>query len=294
MSSRSTSSQGEPELNAAFAPRLEHAPRGVEWFTMQEAARVKGVSYATVSRAVRTEKLAARRSGRMVLISEFDLTAWEPIRARAPRSYRHREPDPECAHGVIELAHGEGLELTRRISSHYETLLRSALDDQFEEFTAIVVERFALAMEFSRVVLWLVNPERSHIELVARTGTWFAPDDEPSELVRIEYDPNVIYIASTAVYEGINCWLAPPLPVRFRQAFSATLVANDQVLGYLLGDHDGDVFTMTEHQISLGHLIASVTGVAIELHRRGHGADREIDLPAEWRKIPMSVQGGGR
>lgn len=259
---------------------------------MQEAARIKGVAYATVSRAVRTEKLAARRSGRMVLISEFDLTAWEPMRKRAPRSYRHREPEPESAHGAIELAHGEGLELTRRISSHYEVMLRSALTDPFEQFSATIVERFALAMEFDRVALWLVNPDRSHIELIARTGSWFAPDDEPADLVRVPYDHNVIYIASTDLYEGINCWLAPPLPVRFNQTFSATLVADDQVLGYMLGDHDGDSFTLSEHQIALGHLIATVAGVAIELRRSRDAAEKERETSADWGELPLPVRGG--
>ncbi len=278
MSSQTIPSPGEPEPDSNFAPRLERLPREVEWFTMHEAARIKGVSYTTVSRAVRAGKLPARRAGRMRLISEFDLISWEPHRARAPHRYRHRQPDPESAHGMIDLAHGEGLELARRISSHYEAILRSAHRDSFNRFVTTIVERFALAMEFDRVALWLVNPERSHVELIARFGSWFAPESEPTQTIRAPFDPRLIYIVSTDVYEGINCWLIEPRPVRFREAFSATLVADDQVLGYLIGDHNGEAFDLTNEQLSLGNTLATLIGVAIELRRGREPVESTVSL----------------
>lgn len=63
-------------------------------YTMDDAARVKGVSYHTVSRAVRTGRLPVQRLGRMALISARDLADWQPLRERAPKKYRTREPDP--------------------------------------------------------------------------------------------------------------------------------------------------------------------------------------------------------
>jgi excisionase family DNA binding protein len=58
---------------------------GGDRYTMTEAAQIKGVSYHTVSRAVRSGKLPAQRLGRMALIAAADLQAWRPMHERAPR-----------------------------------------------------------------------------------------------------------------------------------------------------------------------------------------------------------------
>ena len=73
-------------------------------YTMAEAARLKGVSYHTVSRAVRRGKLPATRLGRMALIQSEDLREWRPMRERAPRKYRRREPNPEATPALLDLA----------------------------------------------------------------------------------------------------------------------------------------------------------------------------------------------
>ena len=62
-------------------------------YTMRAAARLKGVSYHTVSRAVHAGRLPARRLGRQALIAAADLAAWTPLYSRAPRKYR-RLSDP--------------------------------------------------------------------------------------------------------------------------------------------------------------------------------------------------------
>lgn len=73
-------------------------------YTMTEAARIKGVSYHTVSRAVRSGKLPAQRLGRMALIAAEDLKAWRPMRERAPRKYRRAEPNGELVQELPLLA----------------------------------------------------------------------------------------------------------------------------------------------------------------------------------------------
>jgi len=72
-------------------------------YTMTEAAQLKGVSYHTVSRAVREGRLPAQRLGRMALIAATDLAAWEPMRERAPKKYRTREPDATVTPTVLGL-----------------------------------------------------------------------------------------------------------------------------------------------------------------------------------------------
>jgi excisionase family DNA binding protein len=63
------------------------------YYTMAEAAEVKGCSYYTVSRAVRRGTLDVHRIGRMALIAGSTLDAWRPMKERAPRKYGRREPN---------------------------------------------------------------------------------------------------------------------------------------------------------------------------------------------------------
>lgn len=65
------------------------------YYTMADAATFKGVSYHTVSRAVRRGKLLATRLGRQALIARADLDAWTPMTERAPKKYGRREPNAD-------------------------------------------------------------------------------------------------------------------------------------------------------------------------------------------------------
>lgn len=69
------------------------ADDSIAQYTMEAAARFKGCSYHTVSRAVRSGRLPASRFGHNRLIARDDLLAWKPKLERAPRQYRGmREP----------------------------------------------------------------------------------------------------------------------------------------------------------------------------------------------------------
>ena len=98
-------------------------------YTMAEAARLKGVSYHTVSRAVRRGKLPATRLGRMALITSEDLRDWRPMRERAPRKYRRREPNPEATPALLDLASAERVELASRLASLSEALYAAAAEN---------------------------------------------------------------------------------------------------------------------------------------------------------------------
>lgn len=67
------------------------------YYTMADAATFKGVSYHTVSRAVRRGKLIVTRLGRQALIARADLDAWTPMKERAPKKYGRREPNADVA-----------------------------------------------------------------------------------------------------------------------------------------------------------------------------------------------------
>jgi excisionase family DNA binding protein len=90
-------------------------------YTMRAAARLKGVSYHTVSRAVHAGRLPARRLGRQALIAAADLAAWAPMVQRAPRKYR-RPPDPDAAPAPVDAATLDRADLERRVATHTTTL----------------------------------------------------------------------------------------------------------------------------------------------------------------------------
>ena len=71
------------------------------YFTMADAAVFKGVSYHTVSRAVRRGKLPVQRIGRQALIAGADLDAWTPMTERAPKKYTRREPNADVTPTLV-------------------------------------------------------------------------------------------------------------------------------------------------------------------------------------------------
>src|SRR3954454_21723680 len=110
---------------------------------MAEAARLKGVSYHTVSRAVRRGKLPATRLGRMAMISSEDLRDWRPMRERAPRKYRRREPNPEAAPALLDLASSERVELASRLATLIEALFGAATGMPRDELFGLLADRLA-------------------------------------------------------------------------------------------------------------------------------------------------------
>src|SRR5215207_1516369 len=126
-------------------------------YTMAEAARLKGVSYHTVSRAVRRGKLPATRLGRMALITSEDLRDWRPMRERAPRKYRRREPNPEATPALLDLASAERVELASRLGTYGPPLTN--LPD------SVPIDDSPLALDVSR-------PPKAVVEdLMARAGS---------------------------------------------------------------------------------------------------------------------------
>ncbi|MFM8594308.1 MAG: helix-turn-helix domain-containing protein, partial [Chloroflexota bacterium] len=145
------------------------APAG-DVYTMAEAARLKGVSYHTVSRAVRRGKLPATRLGRMALITAEDLRDWRPMRERAPRKYRRREPNPDAAPAMLDLASGERVELAGRIATLYEVLHSSAAELPVAEFLAVLADRIGSALDLKRLVIWGVDENEGKVRKLAAFG----------------------------------------------------------------------------------------------------------------------------
>jgi hypothetical protein len=103
-------------------------------YTMGDAARLKGVSYHTISRAVRTRKLPVRRIGRMAMIAAEDLGVWQPMVERRTRKHRTRRPDPSATPVLMAPIAGEWAEMVRRLSALEETV--AALTSEVAELRA--------------------------------------------------------------------------------------------------------------------------------------------------------------
>ena len=86
-------------------------------YTMAEAARIKGVSYSTVSRAVRAGKLPVHRLGRMAMIAAAALEAWQPMVQKAPYTNRRRQPDPTAVPVMMDRAVGAWAETALRLDA---------------------------------------------------------------------------------------------------------------------------------------------------------------------------------
>jgi len=141
-------------------------------YTMAEAARLKGVSYHTVSRAVRRGKLPATRLGRMALITSEDLRDWRPMRERAPRKYRRREPNPEATPALLDLASAERVELASRLASLSEALYAAAAGMPRDEFFGLLAERLAGALGMRRVAIRVMDESSGR---TMRLGTYGSP-----------------------------------------------------------------------------------------------------------------------
>ena len=172
-------------------------------YTMAEAARLKGVSYHTVSRAVRRGKLPATRLGRMALITSEDLRDWRPMRERAPRKYRRREPNPEATPALLDLASAERVELASRLASLSEALYAAAAGMPQEEFFGLLAERLAGALGMRRVAIRVIDESSGR---TIRLGTYGPPLTNLPDETSIEDSPLALDVSRPpkAVVEDLN------------------------------------------------------------------------------------------
>ena len=243
-----------------------------EFFTMDEVARLKGVSYHTVSRAVRRGVIRSKRMGRMALVSAEDLACWEPIRSRAPRKYRQRVPDPTITPAVMDLASGERIELARRLSALYEVIHSSAMQQPLEDFAQVLAESFSKAMEFPRIAIWIVDDERTTLRRVASLGDWYIEGlpPIPDELPFLEQ-----WDRSTLVPTVFNAPLVDYLPesknLRDVGSFMITsLRVGDKLIGFIGADRLGLPLELSEAQGQIAQGLATQAALALDLNRTRH------------------------
>ncbi|MDQ3043578.1 MAG: ATP-binding protein [Chloroflexota bacterium] len=254
----------------------EDEPRG-DVYTMAEAARLKGVSYHTVSRAVRRGKLPVRRLGRMALIETDDLRAWQPMRQRAPYKYRRREPMPDATPALLDFASGERVALARQLSTLYEVIHGAATELPLPSFLELLSDRISSALGFKRVAIWGVDEDRRIATRLATFGPLFSslPDEMPVEKMPVLN--RVLDLPQARLFENLAPFDVEEMIERYNVTvlFGAPLRVGNRLLGAVLGDCVGEPFHLTPEQLSLAQVLANQAALALEqAHLRADEASR--------------------
>jgi excisionase family DNA binding protein len=236
-------------------------------YTMAEAARLKGVSYHTVSRAVRRGVLPADRIGKMAFITTADLRAWHPKYDRAPLQYRGRNPVPDAKPAIIDLASGERVRLASRFASLVEVAETAARDLPLEETLGLACERLAGALGLRRVAAWRVDRSHGLATLLAGHGSPLAELPERVELTDYPQFAGFVRKADGAVVVDVPT-LGDRIPEPFRQLPSLLVVPlrlGDRTLGHLLGDRNGAGFTLSADDLVFARALASQVALSLAL-----------------------------
>jgi excisionase family DNA binding protein len=230
---------------------------------MAEAARLKGVSYHTVSRAVRRGKLPATRLGRMALIASEDLREWRPMRERAPRKYRRREPNPEATPALLDLASAERVELASRLASMYEALFAAAGDMPREEFYGLLAERLAGTLGLRRVGIRVADERRGR---AVRVGTYGPPltqlpDETPMDDAPFSLD---LFQPAKAVVEDLSDRHVPAELVDVGSLLIVPIRRGDEFIGSILADRNGEPFRLNQGELDLAQAMANIAALRLD------------------------------
>jgi excisionase family DNA binding protein len=234
-------------------------------YTMAEAARLKGVSYHTVSRAVRRGKLPATRLGRMALITSEDLREWRPMRERAPRKYRRREPNPEATPALLDLASAERVELASRLSSLYEALYAAASGMPREDFFDLLADRLAGNLGLRRVVIRILGGDGGR---TIRVGSYGPPlSTLPDEITLDQLPLNLELTKAQIVHDAGDRGDAGRNLVNVTSLLMAPIRIGDRELGVIAGDFNGEQFQLNQGELDMAQAVANVAALALSATR---------------------------
>ncbi|MBA3414303.1 MAG: excisionase family DNA-binding protein [Chloroflexia bacterium] len=245
---------------------VQTVPASGDVYTMAEAARLKGVSYHTVSRAVRRGKLPAQRLGRMALINAEDLRDWRPMRERAPHKYRRREPNPDAAPALLDLSSGERVDLASALSTMYEMVHDAAAESPLPEYLALFADRFAAVTGLRRTAVWGFAEATGRASRLASFGPPFSmlPAELPitgsPALERMLSATEATVVADAGDAFGVS----KDDLLNVGPLFVVPLRVGSRSLGMVVGDANGGSFKLSPNQQVLAQGLAHQAALAIE------------------------------
>jgi excisionase family DNA binding protein/PAS domain S-box-containing protein len=263
-------------------------------YTITEAAQLKGVSYHTVSRAIRRGRLPVQRLGRMALISEEDLIAWRPMREKAPRKYRQPDPSLESPPSQLDVRQGQTLSLATRLSSFYEDIHLAASESSLAEFIALVCERFGDAVGLSRVAFWVIDETTNTANQVGAYGGEFNPFPTAFSLADIPFVLNFARQGQTRIVLDLKAELADWADEQetggVEMLLSAPLRLRSRPIGLLCGDRNGQEIELTQEQLELAHRLANQVALAFEYNRSLRTEARHaLQLAAVMEEVGVAI-----
>lgn len=257
------------EIDLAVGDAPGESPSiGSDRYTMTEAAKLKGVSYHTVSRAVRKGRLPVLRLGRMALISAEDLRAWRPVRERAPRRYRSQQVVQEASPIFLDTALGERLELAKEMSTVYEVIHGASTELPLPRFATMLCEQMARSLRLARVSLWVISDDGTRVRRIGHVGTRMSsmPDDFdlssfPSFVQTLAHAPARMSLdPKTEVpvaFEALRT--RKPGPILY-----VPLRVGTRPVGVVFGDRNGEAFEVSPDQLALAVVLANQAALALD------------------------------
>lgn len=264
-------------------------------YTMAEAARIKGVSYHTVSRAVRSGKLPAQRLGRMALISAQDLQAWRPMRERAPRKYRRPEPSDDMLDERPVLADTVGsTTYIDRLVLAGEQLMEVSSAEYTGHFGPWLAQWLAASLRHDAAVIWRADPGGEGAELFGAYGVDAEllpkrmPDRSMEAVRRLTHGGAPIGLDRNASRQaGVDVWLPRPLD---SSVLLIPLVAGNRTVGYGVVAGDGSQDPLSEGERSFAQRLGLQAGFAIEHVELRQASQKELlGSPTVFDELPIQL-----
>ena len=230
-----------------------------ETYTMAEAARLKGVSYHTVSRAVRRGTIPAQRIGKMAFISAADLQAWQPMVQRAPRKYRRRTPQIDAMPTTIDLASAERVTWAEQVAALIETTRWTAQGLPVQQHLDLLVARIGESLDMKRVTVWRLERD---LNIATRAASFGPPATDFPNQVPLPLFPIMADLAARHFDRGRaideyavrNSNAILVLPIRYGERFHGALIA----------DRAGETFQLTGDQVVLAQTVVDQMAIALE------------------------------
>ncbi len=263
-------------------------------YTMADAARVKSVSYHTVSRAVRSGKLPATRLGRMALIEAGDLRAWQPMRERAPRKYRRgmEEPVPPGPRPALTDS-TDGDRYSDRLATAIATLHEGAANRTVAGFGDWLASLTASLVSFRAVMIWQLDDVSGHFELFGTFG--IKANDVPRELSGSASDA-MRHLSERDEACPLDAVFAEQVGVSSIPSFPAGDVVavpcrqGLRALGLILGVAGDDAGSLRDEDIRTAHQFGRQVAIAIEhLELRRSARQTLVSSPALFDDLPLQV-----
>lgn len=268
---------------------------GTDRYTMAEAARLKGVSYHTVSRAVRAGRLPVQRLGRMALISGDDLGAWRPMHDRAPRRYRQNQNGEGASPVFLDTSLGERLELAKRLSTLYEIIHSASSELPLHEFSQLICDRMVHVFHISRGSLWLFDDALTTATRVASVGGKMSMLPDQIELAAHPSFLTFAHGSVARVSQNPQAYMDelndPTLGTVIGPVFALSLRIGHRTIGGFFGDRDGKPFELPDDHLVLARVLSNQAALAIDHARlRDREQTRTNQLSAILKQLTHAVR----